>query len=37
VSSVDLGNSPCKLGVMFNDYNLSEKVDTSTPLLNVID
>jgi hypothetical protein len=33
---VDLGNSPRKLGV-FDGYNLSEKVDASTPLPNVID
>jgi hypothetical protein len=36
VSPVDLGNSPRKLGVMFNDYNLSEKVDASTPSPHVI-
>jgi hypothetical protein len=36
VSPVDLGNSPRKLGVMFKGYNLSKKVDASTPLLNVI-
>jgi hypothetical protein len=36
VSPVDLGNSPRKLGVMFNGYNLSGKVDASTPLPNVI-
>jgi hypothetical protein len=36
VSSVDLGNSLRKLGVMFNGYNLSEKVDASTTLLDVI-
>jgi hypothetical protein len=33
---MDLGNSPCKLGVMFNGGDLSEKVDVSTLLLNVI-
>jgi hypothetical protein len=33
---MDLGNSPCKLGVMFNGYNLSGKVDASTPLPNMI-
>jgi hypothetical protein len=36
VSPVDLGNSPRKLGVMFNGYNLSEKVDASTLLPHVI-
>jgi hypothetical protein len=36
VSPVDLGNSPRKLGVMFNGWDLSGKVDASTPLLNVI-
>jgi hypothetical protein len=36
VSPVDLDNSPRKLGVMFNGYNLSENVDASTALPNVI-
>jgi hypothetical protein len=36
VSPVDLGDSPRKLGVMFNGWDLSEKVDASTPLPNVI-
>jgi hypothetical protein len=36
VSPVDLDNSPRKLGVRFNGLNLSEKVDASTPLPNMI-
>jgi hypothetical protein len=36
VSPVDLGDSPCKLGVIFNGQDLLEKVDVSTPLPNVI-
>jgi hypothetical protein len=36
MSPVDLGNSPHKLGVMFNGYNSSGMVDASTPSPNVI-
>jgi hypothetical protein len=34
---MDLGNSPRKLVVMFNGWDLLGKIDASTPLLNVID
>jgi hypothetical protein len=36
VSPVDLGDSPCKLSVIFNGWDLLEKVDANIPLPNVI-
>jgi hypothetical protein len=33
---MDLGDSPRKLGVIFNGWDLLEKIDASTSLPNVI-